>query len=417
MSRENLDDSRTPEVRSDTDSFPSDRVDLSPRSPVVSDDTQDAPYETTLDASALLVLGSPVASVTPSEVGCCSKTATALCHCLDFARIALVTQALLSRWLHQLFLELERYDRAPSMEVRETWLGYPIIGMAASLSLIAKVLNGIYSTEKYLAAEDYVAALFRSAHFYFLLDLWSGAESMPLGAFIASSAIALPLLMAFFTKHALPDSDDRVYLRKADFDFISRSRITTGSNTERPFNFVEGLHYGTTALATSLWTINREIQGKTVALPSWQFGIMAAGVLCSAKIGYDLTDHPTRFQLLAMGSKFLKEGALAYAAASGIFYMVCRDVPSCADVDARIGLIVVCSIVALCVGFYSAVTTRFRFDENCERIEKTISGIRNAPEAVANGLAAIGNNASHFFTSCCKKEEVESDLLTPSLAY
>ncbi len=417
MSRENLDGSRTPEVRSDTNSL-SERADSSPISPVLSDDVPYFPHNRpALTASALQVVNSPIApDNSPDEVGCCGKTATALYHVLDFARISLVTQTLLSRWLHQLFLELERYDRAPSMEVQQTWLGYPIMGIAASLSLMAKVLNGIYSKEKYLAAEDYVAAIFRSAHFYFILDLWAGAESMPLGAFIATSAIALPLLMALFTKHALPDSDDRVYLCKADLDFISTSRISTGRNTERPFNLVEGLHYGTTALSTLLWTINREKHGKTVALPAWQFGIMGAGMLCSAKIGYDLTDNPLLFQLLAMGSKFLKDGALGYAAASGLFYMICRDEPSCSNLGARIALNMACWMIALSIALYSAATTRFRFEENCERIEKTISSIRNAPETIADGLASVGNNVSHFFTSCCKKEEVRSDLMAPSLA-
>lgn len=403
MSRENLDDSRTPDVRSDTDSYPT-----TPRSSPISDDIY---YP--IDRDQVAPHFPPIASFgnLPGEADFCSKTATALYHVLDFSRIALVTQTLLARWLHQLFLELKRYDAAPSMEVQQTWLGYPIIGMAASLSLFAKVMNGIYSKEKYLAAEDYVAAIFRSAHFYFLLDLWSGAESMPLGVFIATSAIALPLLVAFFTKHALPDSDNQ----KVNLDFMSRSRISIGSNTERPFNFMEGLHYGTTALATFLWAVNREIHGKTVALPAWQFGLLGVGMLCSAKVGYDLTDNPILFQLLAMGSKFLRDGALAYAAASGIFYMVCRDEPSCSDLGAQIALKLACFIIAVSVGLYSALTTRFRFEENCERIEKTISSIRHAPETIADGLATIGNNASRFFTSCCKKEEVESDSLARSL--
>ncbi len=411
-SLDGLDGSRTPDVRSDTDNFPSDDADSIPGSLAVSDDVL---YY--VDETMPRVAISPIATADPaSDVDLRSKATTALYHVLDFARITLVTQTLLSRWLHQLFLELERYDRAPSMEAQETWLGYPIIGIAASLSLMAKVVNGIYSKEKYLAAEDYVAAIFRSAHFYFILDLWAGAESMSLGAFIATSAIALPLLMAFFTKHALPDSDDRVYCCKADLDFISTLRISTGSNTERPFNFMEGLHYGMTGLVTPLWAINREIHGKTLALPVWQFGIIGAGMLCSAKVGYDLTDHPTRFQLLAMGSKFFRDGALAYAAASGILYMVCRDKPSCSDVGSRVALIMACWIIALSIGFYSAITTRFRFEENCEHIEKIITGIRNAPETIADGLASVGNNVSRFFTSCCKKEEVGSDLSVPSLA-
>ena len=418
MSRENLDGSRTPDVRSDTDSFPDEAPASSSRSPVVSNDGLYFPHHgaplgvSALDVSALRA----VASDNPSNDVCfCSKTATALYHVFDFARISLVTEALLSRWLHQLFLELDRYDRSPSMEVRETWLGYPIIGMAASLSLIAKVLNKIYSTEKYLAAEDYVAALFRSAQFYFILDLWSGAESMPLGAFIATSAIALPLLIGFFTQHVLPDSDDKIRFRDADFNYISTERVSTGSGAERTFNLLDGLHYGTASLATFLWMVNREVQGKTIELPAWQFGLMGAGMLCAAKVGYDLTEQPKLFQQFVMGSKFLKEGALAYAAASGIFYMVRRDDSSCSYEAVRILLSLTCAAIALSVALYSSVTARFRFNENCERIEKIISSIRNAPETVANGLAAVGNHTARFFTSCCNKENAETVERTDTL--
>lgn len=412
MSRENsLDGSRTPDVRSDTDSFLNDAA----VSSVISlRDSDDFLYHSFEVPPSVIDLPAAAASL-PDDPSLCSKTITAFHHVLDFTRIALVTQTLLSRWLYQLFLELKRYDRAPSMEVQQTWLGYPIIGMAASLSVVAKVLNGIYSKEKYLAAEDYVAAIFCSAHFYFILDLWAGADSMPLGAFIATSALALPLLMAFSTKHALPDSDDKIRLRDADFDYISTERVSIGNKAERTFNLLDGLQYSTASLATFLWMVNREIHGKTIELPAWQFGLLGAGMLCAMKVGYDLTEQPKRFQKMVMGSKFLKEGALAYAAVSGVFYMPCRAESSCSDVASRILLILTCSIIALCIGFYSAITARFRFEENCERIEKTVASIRNAPEAIADGLALVGNNVSRFFTSCCKKEEVGLDLMAPSL--
>src|SRR3989338_4213086 len=136
-------------------------------------------------------------------------------HVTDFSFMMLKTQALIARWLYQLFIELERYDRAPSKVAQQTWLGLPIIGAAAFCALTLKIINYFYARKhdaKYLAAQDYFYAMFSGVYGLFIADLVRGSKPMhelPLSAFIGVSAISVPLIAAFFFKLTMPDSHNR----------------------------------------------------------------------------------------------------------------------------------------------------------------------------------------------------------------
>lgn len=395
MSREIQDDIRTPDVRSETESY---------HSPIsTSLDSEDFDYLQEWMPPAIVNQENALPSQNiPSLV---------LFHCADFLRISFVTQTLLARWLHQLFLELQRYDRAPSIQIQETWLGYPIVGIAAFLGVIAKILNAVPKRENYLAAQDYIFSVFCSSIFYFFLDLLTGAESLSLGVFVVISAIVLPLFVAFFTNLALPDSSNRFYQCQGDGGEILLSRYALGNRVERFLNLGCGMDYGFTSLTALSWTINREYHGETASLPWWGMSLVGAGVLAAGKLGYDLTDHPIRFQKFVMISKFFKDASFTYAAISGIFYMIFHDRSIYQQPAFRVLLSCVCFFMGCCIGLYAAFTTRFRFEENASAIEMLINRVHAAKEAASTGLTTIKNNAVNFFATCCKKNSAETEQL------
>lgn len=354
-----------------------------------------------------------------------------LFHVADFLRITFVTTGLLSRWLIQLFMELDHYNLGPSKSAQQTWLGLVLLGVGASLSLMSKSLNACISGHYF---QDYLFAMFSSSLLYFALDIVSNHGSvgtMSLGGFVASSAVCIPLAIAFFLKIAHSDSYTEVVATLAKLKALQLPSYPNVPLSERLLNVGGGLVYAGSSLATFFWTVNREVYGRTMPLPIWQKGLLFLYLLIAGKIGFEVTDHPNFYQTFVAFSKMLKEGSLTYSVMSGIFSLIavyqCNKQDSCFNEETRTVFSYACFFMAMAIAIYSGATTRFQFQKNHEGHVALIDTIYAAPEKIKSGCADFSNTVSsgasscaHFFAEkikqCCAREETVDNGMTEALA-
>ena len=331
-------------------------------------------------------------------------------HGLDFLRIALVTQSLSSRWLFQLFVELERYGVAPLPAVQQSWLGWPIAGAAFLSALTVKIINA-RGGDKYRSAQDYLFAIFSSSVLYIILDFSSAAINTTsnlisergnrenigyiLLSFFSSTSALIPLISLFMTQLVIPDSSDRI---TKQFDEQHFPAYPDATKKEKCLNITTGLSYST-AIAALFWTINREVQRQTSPMEHWQMPIAAAYALVSAGIGYHLTNHPKVTHAFIALSKAAKDGALSYAALSGIAFHILMELhrcvePPCWDTAWHDVLAGTLTPLAISIGVFSGLTTLFHFEENHTANEKLIDRVINAP-------GRIKNKVTSFLSNCC----------------
>ncbi|HLD84405.1 MAG TPA: hypothetical protein VI844_01385 [Coxiellaceae bacterium] len=333
-------------------------------------------------------------------------------HVADFSLMTLKTQTFIARWLHQLFVELEQYDRAPSNTAQQTWLGLPIIGTAAFCALTLKIMNHWYARAhdgKYLAAQDYFYALFLSVYGLFFTDLIRGsqqAHELSLPAFIGINAISVPFIAAFFFKFTTPDSHNRLNfsIKEAEPNEIP---VFTFDDIviHRRLNAVFGALHGLKSMTTLLWAVNREVQGQTVSLPDWQKGLLVLYVMVAGNIGYESISHPKFFRGFTKFSNLLTAGALVYAALSAICYMavVFQSDTKTFDLNAasRTTLTYTCFFFSLALGIFAAAKTRFRFQENHDGNQKLIEYAKSAKTFWNDAVTACRRKMN----ACCEEFE------------
>lgn len=349
----------------------------------------------------------------------CSLLSAFAFHFADFLRIMFVTTGLLSRWLIQLFMELNHYDVGPSQLAQQTWLGLVLLGTGSAFSLISKSLNACIPNHYF---QDYVFAMFSSSLLYFALDIVShngNVGVMPLGSFIASSAVCIPLAIALFLKIAHPDSHTEIVATLTQLKALRLPAYPSVSLSERLLNIIGGLVYAGSSLATFFWTVNREVYGKTMPLPTWQKGLLFLYLLVGGKIGFETTDHPNFYQTFVAFSKMIKEGSLTYSVMSGIFSMIaayqCPKQDFCFSDEARTMFSYACFFMAMAIGMYSGVTTRFQFQSNHEGNLALIDTIYAAPEKIKSGVSGCAHFFAEKIKRCCAREPVVDPNMTDAL--
>jgi len=333
-------------------------------------------------------------------------------HILDFIRVFFVLQSLTSRWLYQLFLELDEYGWAPDKEIQKEYLGYPIASVALAFAIVFKVANAAQQKwlagrniplpdieasdsegededstfvreTKYLAAEDYGFAVFSSSMLYMILDAISQTGRMgklPVGWFITTTAL-VPITAFILAKTAMPDTKNII---------MGGNKFPTypdASRTEKLLDAGSGAVYGSSLLVI-FWTINRELANKTVPLEIWQGGVAAGAVILSAISGYHMVNHPKAFHGVVTLSKGIRDASLAYAALSGLAYQVLTQIATCPHfpcwgADEAPPLTTAFTMISAFIGIFSAATSLYRYDEKHQANLENIQTIRSAPGKIA----------------------------------
>lgn len=314
---------------------------------------------------------------------CVKPASRAAFHFTDFFLIYFNLIVLISRLLQQFFAELEEYGEAPSRSVQETWLvGMPIFAGAFLLALVAKILNARQS-HNHLAAQEYIYSLFSSGTLYMIGDLFSKngrMAALPKIWFIVASIAGLPIMAGLFFKLVIPDTANHLVTSRNQLNALLSSYSSVGK-CERFLNAIGGVSYGI-AINVFFWSLNREIYNGSSPLDNWQKGIVGFVLLASAFFGARCTtDHPKTFQYGVMISKGLRDGARAYAAYSGILFMLMRYCNESKTFDItpnqRVILTIVGAIISTAMALFSALNTEFRFKENHDanvRIKQKLSG-------------------------------------------
>ena len=330
-------------------------------------------------------------------------TKTAGYHALDFARINLVTQALLSRWLYQFFIELERNEWGIPSPIKLTWLNWPITGGAFTAAVIVKIIN-LRKQDKqgnYLSAQDYLFAGFSSSILYFaldaILDAKVMAENMSAPWFIATT-IGVPVLAFFAAATIIPDSSNQIHI-KLDSDKFPV--YPNASRKEKSLNMISGLAYAS-AITMLLWCINRELRKETVPLETWQLVVAGAYLIPAAAAGWLLTQYPKVFHGFIAASKGIRDAALSYAGLSGLGYLTlivihdCTKGPCWGDDGTEESYLTSLFIpIALSIGVFSAATTLFRYKEKHAGNEKLIKGVTYGAKRLKDGAVYLKDSASN----------------------
>jgi len=324
---------------------------------------------------------------------------------IDFSRFFLIILSLTGEWLHQLFVQLEQYHSAPSKEIQQTWLGFPLIGSAAVSSVAALALNHRHANKnngEYAAYEDYIFKLFSSSFLFFVLDTISKTTNMgpmPLSWFIAMSAIGLPMMATLFFKLASPESNDRFICPWSPE--YNPQHFPDASRTERRLDAVKCVKAAFFSINTLLWAANREIRGQTEPLERWQLVSMSLFLVVAGKIGYESALHPKFFHGYSAFLRFLEMGALIYSALSGIFYMMvvyqCPDRKFCASEGTKDILSYVCALLSLLLGLYTAASMQVRFRDDHEVNQKIIVACESAANFVREKKEVISTSCGSAF--------------------
>lgn len=352
---------------------------------------------------------------------------TALIHFFDFFRIALPLQAQMARWLQQLFLELARYDRAPSMVAQRSWLGMIIISCSMGATLMIKIINHTHERRRgdYLALQDYIFAALSSANVYRLLDIAhrsGNAGAIPLPWFIGVSAGGLLVTAALMTKIAALDSaPPRCNHLTCGLDALDRldlPQFPEISVSERFLNACKLMLYAAVAAVAFFWTVNREVRGETVPVAAWQIGLISLLLVLASYAGFQLNRHPKFAYGFLTFLKILRDGSLAYGALSGIVYMIvvyafhCPNYQFCLNDTDRRALTYFCFIAALATGLFSGAASFFDFQDNHTQNQKLIAMKNGAVDAVKNA----GNYAATLFATgknylsrvCARSDHLET---------
>lgn len=343
-------------------------------------------------------------------------------HSADFLRIAFVTQSLMGRWLHQLFVELKRYDHAPSQLAQQTWIGPMIMGIAAGLSGLMKAINYRQlkkNPDAHFDAEGkFLLPCFSSVWLFIILDVFSPSGNIgtiSLAGFIVASAICIPLLAGLFLKLAHPDSNHDIIFSLKKLNQINPPQQLAANVWVRRLNSLTGMKYGITAASTFFETVNRQVNNGTVdALPMWQKGLIGLFAIPAMKIGFELSHHPKFFHGFAALSNLVAYGSLSYDAGSADCFSVttylyqCHNHQFCLNETAQTYLTYFCFAMALVVGLFSAATTRFRFQEHHESQETLIQFVRDVPTHARTAGASMslwcqrsGAAVLHKIKACC----------------
>lgn len=335
---------------------------------------------------------------------------TVLIHCFDFFRIALPLQAQMARWLQQLFLELARYDRAPSTIAQRSWLGVIIIGCSMGTTLMIKIIHHTHERRKrdYLALQDYIFAALSSANVYRLLDIAhksGNAGSIPLPWFIGVSVGGLLTATALMTKIAAPDSTsphcNHLTCGLDALDRLDLPQFLDASVSERFLNACKLMLYAAVAAVAFFWTVNREVRGETVPVAAWQIGLISLLLVLASYAGFQLNRHPKFAYGFLTFLKILRDGSLAYGALSGIVYMIvvyafhCPNYQFCLNDTDRRALTYFCFIAALATGLFSGAASFFDFQDNHIQNQKLIA-MKNG---TVDALKIAGNYAVTLFAA------------------
>lgn len=368
------------------------------------------------DNTALVIEETEVANAVPQR-SIADRLLAGGKHFLDGASVFLLTTALMSEWLHELFEVLshtEQHDAVPSKQAQESGNVVPIIlGVSAVLTMIVKAANHYFSKENaYYAAEDrFLFPAFLSSFYLFVFQLifnQKTVESMPIGAFAATSAIGFPVIAASAMHLASPETGDQCIFGLKDLENLNPRAYPDASKKERYMNAVRMSVKAGFCFATLLTTIDREVYGKTVSLIEikWQVGLLLLSMPLAAKVGFEWTNHP-RFSHASIATlRFIENGSLVYRALSGIVFAAVvgtnPDKVFQMDNDSQQALTYLLFIMSACMGVYSAATTLFPFEENHESNEKIIQGVEAAPHKIKAGCHYVfekSSNAVQFFAT------------------
>lgn len=350
-------------------------------------------------------------------------------HAIDSSRIFLATLGLISTWMNQLFSALRYHDLAPSRDTQESWLGFPLIGLAVLITIAAKIKNDQHAKNNggaYLAAEDYAWSLFSSSIVFSVFEVYMSNYLLSLMIFIPVCTASLLLLAGFFYKQVIPDSNNKIIFPfGAGVDQLNLTTHLDASKLERLLNALcSGAVYAITSMMGVIRSVNREVYGSTVAANSLQKTITAMYTMVGALFGYHATSHPLAFNRFMVFSRLFQFSALAHIAVSGLYFMGLRyDFGSTQfnlDEQTQNLLSIFCFTTSVFgCGVMTAMTTIFRSQAYHGAHVNLMGAIEEKLDAARKASKTAGKKAGSccaFFCccGCCRKKAIV-DPSTPLL--
>lgn len=351
----------------------------------------------------------------------------------DFLADALILQTYTANGIFDLFQLLSRseYHCAPSKFAQNTWISLLIVGFSVSSMNIAKVINYFYP---HANAVNHLLMLPSTTVLFFFMQLFADItdyNAMTLPAFIAISAVSIPLIALLYIKFEAPD-----IRRKNDFLIYNKTCLNrfnppkyidlhsgaTATSMDRALNTFRAMHYCLKAMVAFFWALNRELSatGETMPMQTWQYGAMTVFLGMAASVGYEFTDHPKAAQVFVAMMKMMIAGSYIYEGLGGLFFLAfiyrCPNYQFCASEDTQAALSWVSFfLITLPLTLYVGANTRFDFHACDATNQKIITTIRAVPDKYENSKRWVTDKLSAASTVAVENCSAASNKMKTAL--
>src|SRR3990167_5076009 len=247
----------------------------------------------------------------------------------NYAANTLMFQTYVANFIIELLEILSRpeYGLELSESMKRGKIPAGILGFSALSMLAATIINHYRPTSN---AVHHLLLLPSVSVLFFLMDLVANItnyNAMSLTAFIAISAVAIPLAALLFIKFEAPDMRVKgkpFYLEpfrsypSPTFAELHPDGVIT--KTDRALNIFCATHYCFRADISFFFALNRELSatGETTPMAPWQYGATLVTLLRSAVSGYSWTEDARSAQAFVADMNMLIAGAYIYEALGGI---------------------------------------------------------------------------------------------------
>ena len=292
-------------------------------------------------------------------------------YATDFLRIWCITQTAIAQFVRVGFevSHVDSEDRISEIEIM-----YAIMGCSAVCALGTVAANIRYGRK----TEERLFASLSPPFLFFLMDLFSGPQSISLGWFIGLSIFSWVAAYGF-SAYATPIPDDEsLVLLPSQIKALNLPRYPAASLVERGFNIARFTQMSLFSFAAFLTLMSREFAGKSVELSFWGYEVLAVASVVPAVVGYHLTDDPKFARgFAAFPICFFEDASFIYTALSAWFSLALTDDKIEKN---RMLYIHLCGLITVAIATFSAGKEHFDPEKIHEKNELWIGRVKQLPD-------------------------------------
>ncbi|MDP1574418.1 MAG: hypothetical protein Q8L78_05755 [Coxiellaceae bacterium] len=292
-------------------------------------------------------------------------------YATDFFRILCITQTSIAEFIRVGFevSHTETEERA-----RQTEMMLIHIAVSAACAATAVAANIHYGRK----TEERLFRLLTPPFLFFLMDLFSGPETMSLEWFVGLTVFSWVAAYIFSSKPSPIPQEQQLILLPSSLKALDLPAYPTATMPERCLNVARVMQMAIFSFAAFSTLMIREFSGETKPLAFWNYEILVVASILPGFVGYRLTDDPKFARgFAALPVRFFEDFSFVYAALSGWFALaLSRD----NIIENRMLYIHICAIVSFVTALFSAGKTDFDPQKIHEKNEHLIENVKQIPD-------------------------------------